>query len=263
MRMHQTMGNQAVMRAVNYVRLNDPASSQQLPPVRGIASGVQRTLIQREEHDLEPRVDIENVGTAGEMKVEPRKVEIQEKDQKTGDPFGSTASHVTIEYAVDESGQVSVGSLRPNYTITIYTPYITSDEFIEKFTPLMQKLWEKYDGDIAAFSEDTEVRNFHYYDQTLRHEMQHVGARQLALYDALKQYKHYLKDSGGLTKGEDVFKEKTDYYWRVAWNEGAEKVIPHERIHYLDALQMVREYQQRGPDVESPGWMQWIKDKLK
>ena len=243
-RMQQTVGNQHMLRAVNYVRLNNAESSRQLPAVRGISTH-KDTVLQRAEHDLEPRVDVENVGSVSTSKVEQRKVEFKEDERKTGDPFGSTESHVTVEYAVDESGHITLGNLRPNYVVTIYTPYITHDEFIEKFTPLMEKLWDKYDGDIEAFSNDMEVRNFHYYDQTMRHEMKHVSARQLALYDALPQYKRFLKSMDALNKGEDFFKEQSDYYWRVAWNEGAENVITHERIHYLDALQMVREYQQR------------------
>ncbi len=246
MRLQQLIGNQQVMRTVNYVRANDPVSSQQLPGLRGITPG-KRSVLQRfgEDDQLDSRIETKSVDSVSECSVAPRKVKFEEKERTPAGSFGTTGSQVTIEYSVDESGYIKLGKLRPLYTVTIFTPYVTSDKFVEKFTPLMEKLWDEYDGDIQAFSEDSAVRNFHYYDQTLRHEMQHVGSRQLALYDALDHYKDFLDMTDGLKKGEDHFKDMTDRFWATAWDDYTEQVVTHERIHYLDALQMVREYQQR------------------
>jgi hypothetical protein len=243
------IGNQAVQRHLNHLPGVTPANLQRnASPTSPISTAAKPNLLQRSWGDekLDSRIEPESVSevSAG-CGVTKRKVTKETKKKGASDPFGSTSSKLLIEYAVDESGNVMLGCLKPEFAITIFSPYITSDEFVEKFTPLMERLWDKYEGNIQAFSEDRDVQNFNYYDQTMRHEEMHVGARMLAIYDLLPGYKQFLKDTDGLKKGEAHFLDMTDRYWASAWDEQAENVTPHERIHYLDARLMVEEYQQR------------------
>lgn len=244
------IGNQAVQRNLSKLPgVTPPATLQRNTPIAPTISTTNKPgLLQRGWGDekLDARIEPKAVGEAkADCGVAKRKVTKLHKERGATDPFGSTESKLIVEYTVDESDHVTLGCLRPEFTITIFTPFITSDEFIEKFTPLMQKLWDKYKGNIQTFSEDRDVRNFNYYDQTMRHEEMHVGARMLAIYDLLPRYKRFLKDTDGLKKGEAHFLDMTDRFWASGWDEQAEIVTPHERIHYLDARLMVEEYQHR------------------
>lgn len=257
--LQRTIGNQAVQR---YLNRPIDAANLQVTPQKGAGTMLQRSW---ESEQLDSRVEAKAVSeVSAQCGLQKRKITYQTKDKKPTDPLGSTASHLTIEYAVDaETGQVTLGCMQPEYTITIFKPYVTSDNFVEKFTPLMEKYWNKYDGDMQKFSEDHAVGNFNYYDQTLRHEQKHADSRNLALMDLMPQYKRFLKDFDGLTKGEAHFIDLTNRYWKTAWDEGAENTIKHERIHYLDAVEMVEEYQRRvGDEPPTKSWGEQVNDTI-
>ena len=249
--LQQTIGNQAVQR---YLGDLSPARSAELTLQRASASpptisvAAHPSMLQRSwgSEKLDSRVEPKKIDavTAG-CGVKKRTVEYQTGKKGPIDPFGSTESKLTIEYAVDDAGQITLGCLRPQFVVTIFSPYVTSDEFVEEFSPLMDMLWEKYDGDIDAFGKDPKVGNFNYYDQTMRHEEMHVNARNLAVIDLLPQFKRFLKDTDALKKGETYFLEKVDFFWAAGWDDETEKKISHERIHELDARNMVEEYQRR------------------
>lgn len=240
--LQRTIGNQALQRY-----LATPAQTANATPMISRAPVLQARL-QRSWGDekLDSRIEPQKTGDAdGACSVAKRKVTVQTKKKGATNPYGSTASKLYIDYSVSDDDRVTLGCLRPEFVITMYSPYITSENFVEEFTPLMEKLWDKYDGDIQAFSEDHAVRNFNYYDQTMRHEQMHVGARMMAIYDLLPRYKQFLKDTDGLKKGEAHFLEMTDRFWASGWDDEAETITPHERIHYLDARIMVEEYRSR------------------
>lgn len=221
--LQQTVGNQAVRRSIEG---------------RG-------GIIRRAPGSLDSRVDpVEVTAADATPVVKERKVSYEEARKGANDPFGATESNVRIEYSVDDTGAVTVGALRPEYVVTLYTPVIQSDEFVEKFGPIAGLLWDRHGGNMAEWAQSSEVANFNYGPQTLRHENMHVAARQLALRDILPGYLGFLKRTGARSSVSQ-FLEKTDLYFRVAWNERAEQIAPHERIHYLDAVTMLEEYRQR------------------
>jgi len=186
----------------------------------------------------------------GRPVIKEKSVTYEEEKKTTTTGFGATESKVSIDYAVDpETGAVTVGALRPEYIVTTYTPAVQPGEFVREFGPIMETLWDKFDGNMQAFSESYAVRNFNYAPQTLRHENMHVAVRQLALKDLLPEYLGYLKRTKALASVRE-FLNATDMYMRVAWNERCEKIMPHERIHYLDAVTMVEEYRQRAAEEE-------------
>jgi hypothetical protein len=250
--LQQTIGNQAVQRyldGLTPVGSAQPSLQRALAsPAITVAAADPGALLQRSwgNEKLDSRVESQKVDEATEgCGVKKRKVEYNTQKKGPINPYGATASKLLIDYAVDDAGKVTLGCLRPEFIITIYSPYVTSDEFVEKFSPLMEMLWEKYEGDIDAFGKDSKVENFNYYDQTLRHEEMHVNARNLAVIDLLPQFKRFLKDSGGLEKGEAYFLDRVDFFWAAGWDDETEKKISHERIHELDARNMVEEYQRR------------------
>ena len=248
--LQQTIGNQAVQR---YLGNSTPLASteptlQRAPASPAISAGAHVPMIQRSwgSEKLDSRVEPQkqDAVTAG-CGVKKRKVEYKTDKKGATDPYGSTQSKLLIDYAVDEADQITLGCLRPQFVVTIFSPYVTSENFVEEFSPLMDMLWEKYDGDIDAFGKDPKVANFNYYDQTMRHEEMHVNARNLAVIDLLPQFKRFLKDTDALKKGETYFLEKVDFFWAAGWDDETEKKISHERIHELDARNMVEEFQRR------------------
>lgn len=241
------IGNQAVQRHLDQLPGMIPDTVQRTPSNQISRSTEQGTLQRDWDSDqLDSRIEPTSVGdTSGGCTVKKRTVDYITAPQPERGSYGSTASKLVVEYAVDDTGNITLGSLRPEFTVTIYTPFITSDDFVEAFTPLMEKFWDTYEGDMAKFSEDHDVGNFNYYDQTLRHEEKHVSARNLAVIDLVPQFKQFMKDSGALTKGEENFKERASYFWKSGWDEMTEAKITHKRIHELDARNMVDEYQRR------------------
>lgn len=203
---------------------------------------------------VDSRVDLVEVASVeGKPTLKERKVTYKEEKGAANTGLGATESKVTIEYAVDPvSGEIRVGAIRPEYIITIYTPYVSREDFVSKFGPIMDLLWETHKGDIMSFSQSSEVRGFNYEPQTKRHEEMHVASRQLALRDIVPQYVGYMKRTGYLTKGVGTFLHQTNQYFKVGWDDRVEEIVKHEWIYYLDAAAMVEEYRQRMSEEEQP-----------
>jgi hypothetical protein len=199
---------------------------------------------------VDTRIELQRVDSVPPKPVlKERKVTYKEEKSAANTSLGTAESKLTIEYAVDEKGRISVGALRPEYIITIYTPYVSSEDFVSKFGPIMDKLWDEHDGNMQSFSESADVRNFNYEPQTRRHEEMHVASRQLALRDRVPDYLGFLNDNGLLDGSVTKFIEKTHFYWKVAWDERVKEIITHEQIYYLDVA-MVEEYRQRASEAE-------------
>src|SRR5690606_25667174 len=119
LRLQRTIGNQALQRY-----LNTPTATT--PIVSRVPS---HPLLQRGKGDekLDSRVEAQKTDDASmSCGVAKRKVVKQEKKRGPTDPFGSTASKLYIDYSVDEDDKVTLSCLRPEFVITIFTPYITS-----------------------------------------------------------------------------------------------------------------------------------------
>ena len=242
--LQRTVGNRAVGRTLESLRRA-------------------RGPIRRESDIVDSRIDMAAVAEVPAKPVlRERKVTYKEAKSTAITSIGTAASNLTIEYSVDDTGRISVGALQPEYVITIFTPYISYSEFVPKFGPIMETLWDKHGGNMQSFSESAAVRGFNYEPQTRRHEEMHVNSRQLALRDKLPEYLSFLRDNKLLTSGVSKFIEKSHFYWKVAWDERVEEIIAHEQIYYLDAVQMVEEYRHRAPDEdpeETGGWAGFLK----
>ncbi|MEX0782909.1 MAG: hypothetical protein WD557_09680 [Dehalococcoidia bacterium] len=211
------------------------------------------------------RIDLVEVASVeGKPTLKQRKVTYKEQKKTAPDGLGATESRVTIEYAVDaETGEIRVGSIRPEYIVTIYTPYVSYGEFVRQFGPIIEKLWTEHGGDIMAFSQSREFLRFHYEPQTRRHEEMHVASRQLALRDQVPRYLKYMRDNGFFTAGVSKFEDQTHFYLKVGWDERVEEIVSHEQIYFLDAQTMVEEYRQRASEEEAPesgagGWRDFL-----
>jgi len=244
LQLQRTVGNQAVLRHIE-------AKGGPAPAADGVGDIV------------DSRIELERVDSVPAKPVlKERKVTYKEAKSAANTSLGTTESKLTIEYAVDETGRISIGAIRPEYVITIYTPYVSREEFVPKFGPIMEKLWDEHDGNMQSFSESADVRNFNYEPQTKRHEEMHVASRQLALRDLVRKYLDFLGDNGLLTGSVTAFTEKTHFYWKVAWDERVKEIVTHDQIYYLDAVTMVEEYRQRASEVEekkeSGGWQEFL-----
>ncbi len=234
LQLQHTIGNRAVQRQIEAALAREG---------RGPGGGVDI---------VDTRVELVEVAVASKPSLKERKVTYKEEKETPTSSLGTTESKLTIEYAVDaETGAISIGAIRPEYVITISTPYIGREDFVRKFGPIMEKLWDQYDGDIMAFSKSADVRNFHYEPQTKRHEEMHVTSRQLALRDIVPDYLGYMRREGFLDAGVSKFKDQTHFYLKTAWDEKVEKIVSHEQIYYLDAVTMVEEYRQRMSEEEA------------
>ena len=202
---------------------------------------------------VDSRVDLVRVDSVeGKPSLKQRKVTYKEEKKSVTTGVGATQSNLTIEYALDESGEVRVGAIRPEYVITIYTPTVTRERFVREFGPIMDKLWTECDGDVMAFSKLSAVQRFNYEPQTKRHEEMHVASRQLALRDKVPDYLGYMKKEGLFSKGVATFVHQTNLYFRSAWDARVEEIVAHEQIYFIDAMAMVEEYRARASEEEDP-----------
>ncbi len=235
LKLQRAVGNQAVQRRFEARRGPEEAASDGTDIV-------------------DSRVDLVRVDSVeGKPSLKERKVTYKDAKSAANTSLGTAESKLTIEYAVDaETGEIRVGAMRPEYIITIYTPYVASGEFVRKFGPIMETLWDEHGGDVMAFSQSNAVRGFNYEPQTRRHEEMHVASRQLALRDQVPRYLKYMRDNGFFGAGVSKFEEQTHFYLKVGWDERVKEIVTHDRIYFIDAQTMVEEYRQRASEEEDP-----------